>query len=40
MRRLNKEFRVTNGWRHQINRSQINDGFEEGDLENLFDEQK
>lgn len=29
---------VINGWRYQIDRSKINDYFEQGDLERLFDE--
>lgn len=29
---------MINGWRFQVDRSQIFDGFEEGDLPALFDE--
>eukprot|EP00347_Sterkiella_histriomuscorum_P007468 403348801 len=32
------EYAEQNGWRYQVDRSNIDDGFEQGDLERLFDE--
>ena len=35
---LKEGYACENGWCYQADRSEINDGFEEGDLATLFDE--
>lgn len=35
---MKKDYKVVNGWKFQVDRSHIDDGFEAGDLSALFDD--